>query len=176
MLGAALPGDQGRKPWPLRNSLCLPQFQKYLHEIPLMALWLLVRCWATHMKRILPMFLCTCLLWAVPFTNSAVAGQSTSTTADNTKVNKDTSSPTADKGKNNLSDREVMAHIRRDVVKDKTLSMYAHNVKIVSSNGKVTLRGPVHTDQEKQTIEQYAKKYAGDMNVTDEITVKADSK
>ena len=108
------------------------------------------------------------------------AGQNTSTKApDNTKMNKGDSStqaPTADKGKNNMSDRQVMAHIRRDVVKDKSLSTYAHNVKIVSANGKVTLRGPVNTEQEKQTIEQYAKKYAGDMNVTDEITIKADKK
>ncbi len=128
------------------------------------------------MKRYLPLVFCTCLFWGVPGTKSAWAGQSTSTTADNTKVNKNTKAPTADNAKNNLSDREVMAHIRRAVVKDKTLSMYAHNVKIVSSNGKVTLRGPVHTEQEKQTIEQYAKKYAGDMNVNDEITVKSNSK
>ena len=101
------------------------------------------------------------------------------TAPDNTKVNKEdqnTSAPNADKAKNTTSDRELMAHIRRDIVKDKSLSTYAHNVKIVSVNGKVTLRGPVNTDQEKQTIEQYAKKYAGDQNVTDELTVKGDGK
>lgn len=101
------------------------------------------------------------------------------TPPDNTKVNKQdtsTAAPNADRAKNSKSDVQVMAHIRRDIVKDKSLSTYAHNVKIVSAHGKVTLRGPVHTDQEKQTIEQYAKKYAGDDNVTSEITVKADSK
>jgi osmotically-inducible protein OsmY len=101
------------------------------------------------------------------------------TLPDNTKVNKEdrsTAAPNADKAKNNLSDRELMAHIRRDIVKDKSLSTYAHNIKIVSSQGKVTLRGPVHSDQEKQSIEQYAKKYAGDENVTDELTVKGDTK
>ena len=124
------------------------------------------------MKRTLGMLLCSATILIMPATGVAVAGQNTSTAADNSKVNKNAKSPTADSAKNNLSDREVMAHIRRDVVKDKSLSLYAHNVKIVSASGKVTLRGPVKSDQEKQTIEQIAKKYAGDMNVTDEITVK----
>ena len=79
------------------------------------------------------------------------------TAPDNTKANKEDqnkSAPNADKAKNNSSDTQLMAHIRRDIVKDKSLSTYAHNVKIVSSHGKVTLRGPVNSDQEKQTIEQ----------------------
>lgn len=131
------------------------------------------------MTRKINLILCGTVVSVLSFAGSAVAGQNTSTAADNTKVNKrdkSTQAPNADRAKNNLSDREVMAHIRRDVVKDKNLSTYAHNVKIVSTGGKVTLRGPVHTEQEKDAIEQYAKKYAGDMNVTDEITVKADSK
>ena len=103
----------------------------------------------------------------------------TSQASDNTKTNKgDTStrSTTADKAvKNNLSDRQVEALIRREVVKDKNLSTYAHNVKIVSANGKVTLRGPVRSEEEKQTVEQYAKKYAADQNVINELTVKPKS-
>ncbi len=105
--------------------------------------------------------------------------QNTQPAPDNTKVNKqdrNSETPNADNAKNNMSDREVMAHIRRAVVKDKSLSTYAHNVKIVSRNGKVTLRGPVRSEQEKQTINQYATKYAGNGNVTDELTVKADTK
>lgn len=101
------------------------------------------------------------------------------TAPDNTKANKQdqsTTAPNADHAKNSGSDTQVMAQIRREVVKDKSLSTDAHNVKIVSRNGKVTLRGPVHTDQEKQTIEQYAKKVAGDENVTDDMTVKGDTK
>lgn len=101
------------------------------------------------------------------------------TAPDNTAVNKqdrNTAAPNADNAKNSSSDTEVMAHIRREVVKDKSLSTYAHNVKIVSRHGKVTLRGPVRSEQEKTTIEQYAKKYAGDDNVTDELTVKGEAK
>jgi hyperosmotically inducible periplasmic protein len=97
--------------------------------------------------------------------------------ADNTKVNKRDRSqaePTADNAKNGTTDRELMRQIRRDVVGDKSLSTYAHNVKIIAQGGKVTLKGVVHTDEEKNTIEQLARKHAGESNVTNEITVKAD--
>jgi hyperosmotically inducible periplasmic protein len=108
------------------------------------------------------------------------AGQNTTAKPpDNTKVNKrdkSQSEPTADQAKNNLSDRQIMAHIRRDVVKDQNLSSYAHNVKIVAEHGKVTLKGPVYSDDEKRTIEEYARKYAGNNNVTNELSVKGDSK
>ncbi len=99
--------------------------------------------------------------------------------ADNTKVNKrDTSAsqPTADQGKNNKSDREIMKNIRRSVVDDKSLSTYGHNVKIIAQHGKVTLKGPVHTEEEKKTIEAKATEVAGAGNVTNMITVKGDSK
>lgn len=99
--------------------------------------------------------------------------------SDNTKVNKqqhEGTQPSADNAKNSMSDREIMAHIRRDVVKDKSLSTYGRNVKIISAHGKVTLKGPVHTDDEKKTIEAYAQRYAGNGNVDDEITVKGDKK
>lgn len=108
------------------------------------------------------------------------AGQNTAHQApDNTSVNKqdrNRSEATADQGKNNLSDRQMMSQIRRDVVKDKTLSSYGHNVKIISEHGKVTLRGPVHSEDEKRAIEEHARKYAGEGNVTSELTVKGDNK
>lgn len=97
---------------------------------------------------------------------------------DNTKVNKrdrDKSQPTADQGKNNTSDRDIMKNIRKAVVADKALSMYAHNVKIVSQHGKVTLKGPVHTEDEKKSIEAKATEVAGAGNVSNMITVKGDS-
>ena len=100
-----------------------------------------------------------------------------SSTADNTKVNKrdrSQSEPTADNAKNVTSDRELMLQIRRDVVDDKSLSTYAHNVKIIAQGGKVTLKGTVHTEDEKKTIEDLARKRAGESNVTNEITVKGD--
>jgi hyperosmotically inducible protein len=98
---------------------------------------------------------------------------------DNTKVNKqdrNASAATADQGKNNLSDREMMRKIRRAVMEDKSLSTYGHNVKIISQQGKVTLKGPVHSEDEKKLIEAKAAEVAGAGNVNDEITVKGDSK
>jgi hyperosmotically inducible protein len=99
--------------------------------------------------------------------------------ADNTAVNKRDRSeaqPTADQAKNSKSDREIMQQIRKAVVDDKTLSTYAHNVKIIARHGKVTLKGPVHTDDERKNIETKATEVAGAGNVTNEITVKADTK
>ncbi len=113
--------------------------------------------------------LSACLL--VPF--SLQARQNAA--PDNTKVNKQTM-PTADQGKNNTTDRDLMRNIRRAVVKDKTLSTYGHNVKIVAQGGKVTLKGPVHSEDEKKTIDGYAQKFAGDGNVDDQLTVKGDTK
>jgi osmotically-inducible protein OsmY len=97
---------------------------------------------------------------------------------DNTAMNKrdrNNQQPTADQGKNNVSDRDLAKHIRRDIVKDKTLSTYGHNVKVVCDHGKVTLRGPVHSEDEKRAIEEIARKYAGDGNVTNELEVKGDT-
>ena len=99
--------------------------------------------------------------------------------SDNTKVNKrdrNASEPTADQGKNNNSDRETMRKIRRAVMNDKALSTYGHNIKIISQQGKVTLKGTVHTEDEKKSIEAKATEIAGAENVTNQITVKGDSK
>jgi hyperosmotically inducible periplasmic protein len=84
--------------------------------------------------------------------------------ADNTKVNqrdRDTTEPTADQQKENKSDRELARQVRRALVKDKSLSTYAHNVKVIGENGIVTLKGPVHSDQEKQAVEAKAAEAAG---------------
>src|ERR1700758_5201907 len=78
----------------------------------------------------------------------ALVAQERSPDADNTKQNQRDrvkSEPTADQAKNNLSDREIMQQIRKAVVGDKSLSTYAHNVKIIAQNGKVSLKGPVRS-------------------------------
>jgi hyperosmotically inducible periplasmic protein len=93
---------------------------------------------------------------------------------DNTKANQQTQ-PSADQAKNSKSDTKMAAQIRREIVKDKSLSTYAHNVKVIVSEGKVTLRGPVKSDEEKSLIEQKATTIAGAGNVTDELTVKGQS-
>jgi hyperosmotically inducible periplasmic protein len=74
--------------------------------------------------------------------------------------------------KNSTTDRDTMQKIRKAVMADKTLSTYAHNVKIISQGGKVTLKGPVRSEDEKSSIEQKATDVAGAGNVTNGITVK----
>ncbi len=95
---------------------------------------------------------------------------------DNTKVNKQDRAPgavTADQQKENVSDRDIAAKIRKAIVADKSLSTYAHNVKIVSQGGTVTLKGPVRSDAEVQTIIAKATEVAGSSyKVDNQLTVK----
>ena len=96
------------------------------------------------------------------------------TAPDNTKVNKADRAKgavTADQQKENEADRELSKKIRQAVVGDKALSTYAHNVKIVSQDGQVTLKGPVRSDAEKASIEAKATEIAGAGKVTNQITV-----
>ncbi len=96
--------------------------------------------------------------------------------ADNTKVNKrdrNAGEATADQQKVNETDRDLTQRIRQSVVADKSLSTYAHNIKIISQNGVVTLKGPVNSETEKKSIVAMAVKAAGDASkVTDQISVK----
>jgi osmotically-inducible protein OsmY len=73
-----------------------------------------------------------------------------------------------------MSDRDIMQKIRKAVMGDKSLSTYGHNVKIISQHGKVTLKGPVHSEEEKQNIEAKAVEVAGAGNVTNMLEVKGD--
>ena len=95
---------------------------------------------------------------------------------DNTKTNRRDRSknkPTADQQKENDSDRELTRKIRRSVVSDKSLSTDAHNIKIISQDGVVTLRGPVRSDEEKRAIESKAAEAAGGPDhIRSEIEVK----
>jgi osmotically-inducible protein OsmY len=68
-------------------------------------------------------------------------------------------------------DRELTKKIRAAIVADKSLSTYAHNIKILAQGGKVTLRGPVRSDEEKSTVIAKATGIAGDGNVTDQMDV-----
>ena len=94
---------------------------------------------------------------------------------DNSAVNVRDRAPgamTAGQQSNAKSDLEITREIRRAVVKDHSLSMLAHNVKIVSANGNVTLRGPVKTEEEKTAIASKAQAIAGAGKVDDQLEVK----
>jgi osmotically-inducible protein OsmY len=95
---------------------------------------------------------------------------------DNTKVNRqdrDANQPTADQQKNNTSDLDLTKNIRRSIVEDKSLSTDAHNVKIISQNGTVTLKGPVKSEAEKSAIVSKAVSVAGGADkVVNQMSVK----
>ncbi len=95
---------------------------------------------------------------------------------DNTKTNKrdrNAGEATADQQKMNKADREMSAQIRKSIMADKSLSTYAHNIKIISQDGVVTLKGPVHSEDEKKAIVAKAVEVAGSADkVNDQITVK----
>ena len=96
------------------------------------------------------------------------------TPPDNTKINKRDrakGAPTADQQKENDGDRDLAQKIRQSIVKDKSLSTYAHNVKVIAQGGNVTLKGPVRSDEEKRTIEMMANEIAGSGHVTNQLTV-----
>src|SRR3984957_107220 len=108
-------------------------------------------------------------VWAV-IASPAIA----QTPADNTKVNERDQAKgavTADQQKDNTGDRDVTRKIRQSLMKDKTLSNYAHNVKVIAQDGQVTLKGPVRSDDERRIVEAKATAVAGAGHVTNEMSV-----
>ena len=103
-------------------------------------------------------------------------GQDNGTKPDNTKVNqrdRNANEATADQQKVNVTDQELTKKIRQSVLADKSLSTYAHNIKIISQNGAVTLKGPVKSNGEKKALVAKAVAVAGSADkVTDQISVK----
>jgi osmotically-inducible protein OsmY len=97
------------------------------------------------------------------------------TAPDNSARNKDHTT-TADQQPENKSDREITSNIRRSIMADKSLSTYAHNVKIITQNGAVTLKGPVDSEQEKQTVASKAAEVVGGPDkVTNQLTVNSNT-
>ena len=122
-------------------------------------------------KQILPLLL---------LSGAAVIGYGQTGTAapkpDNTTVNKRDRTPgevTADQQKVNAADQALTRKIRRSLVADKSLSTYAHNLKIITQNGVVTLKGPVKSEAEKKAVLAKASAVTGSADkVTDQISVK----
>ena len=106
--------------------------------------------------------------------------QATSQTPpDNTKVNTRDRAPaakTADQQGNSKADLDLTQKIRQAITEDKALSTYAHNVKVITLNGHVTLKGPVHTAEEKSALEAKAIEIAGAGKVTNQISVTTSNK
>jgi osmotically-inducible protein OsmY len=118
------------------------------------------------------------LTLALAVAGSGAWAQEAGKKPDDTAVNKrdrDKTEKTADQQKENKSDRELAKEIRRAIVSDKSLSTYAHNVKVIVANGAVTLKGPVKTDEEKSAVVAKAKEAAGGAQITDELSVAGDT-
>jgi osmotically-inducible protein OsmY len=114
------------------------------------------------------------LLCVSVFTLAAIAQDTPA--ADNTKKNqRDRSGETKTSGdqSNSSEDVKITAAIRRAVVRDHSLSMTAKNVKIITANGMVTLRGPVKSDAEKAKIVELARSAAGNAKINNQLEVKA---
>lgn len=97
------------------------------------------------------------------------------TKPDNTAINeRDRSGETETSGdqSNGSADLKITQAIRQALMKDSELSMTAKNVKIITNNGQVTLRGPVKNEQEKARIDQLAKSAAGGAKIDDQLDVK----
>jgi hyperosmotically inducible protein len=87
------------------------------------------------------------------------------TSTDNSKV-------TPQNQSNKPSDIEITKKIRKEIMATKGMSIDAQNVKIITMNGKVTLRGTVDSEKEKSTINQFATKIVGPENVVNELQLK----
>ena len=125
------------------------------------------------LTRIPPFALAFFLSVSLPVLNGA---QDAQPKPDNTKVNerdRNSGAATADKQGMTTSDRELTAKIRKSVMADKSLSTYAHNVKIITQDGMVTLKGPVRSGDEAKSITDKAVKIVGSMEkVTNQMSVK----
>jgi hyperosmotically inducible protein len=103
-------------------------------------------------------------------------GQNPPVQPDSTKVNtrdRTAGALTADQQKSNAVDTKLTKTIRQSIMADKSLSSYAHNIKIISQNGAVTLKGPVKSDTERATVIAKAVAAAGAADkVTDQMSIK----
>ena len=103
-------------------------------------------------RNILKISLYGCL-WLACLTTVPTAAfcQDHTAPADNSAQNK-AHSNTAEQQSEATSDRMLTKKIRQSLVADKSLSTYAHNVKIITKDGMVTLKGPVQSEDEKSAI------------------------
>lgn len=98
----------------------------------------------------------------------------TAASASNTGINqrdRDAHNPTPMDQPNDKADIDLVAHVRKAIMKDGSLSTNAHNVKIVAASGVVTLRGPVRNDTERSKVEALASGVAGVQRVDNQLDI-----
>ncbi len=92
--------------------------------------------------------------------------------SDNTELNKGGASKEATMAvseKTNRTGRAPSQKIHAEIMKDKSLTTNAHNIKVISQNRKATLKGSVRTSDKKAAVEDKAAAAAGERTVTSEI-------
>ena len=95
---------------------------------------------------------------------------------ENTEINvrdKGNTTLTPEDQKETKKDIRITAHIRKTVVRDKSLSIDAQNAKIITRSGVVTLRGPVANEAESKKLQKIAKKTRGVVKVDNQLEIKA---
>jgi hyperosmotically inducible protein len=98
----------------------------------------------------------------------------TSAAPDNSAVNvrdRNDQTKTAGDQAENEADRTISQNIRKELSADDSLSTNGKNVKIITADGKVTLRGPVKSDAEKSAIAGKAQQVAGVKNVDNQLEI-----
>ena len=117
-------------------------------------------------------YLCMALALAGAVSTIPAFAQASAASADDTAKNQH-HNLTADQQQNHQPDLKITQKIRQAIVKDKNLSTYAHNVKIITENGQVTLKGPVRSQKEKQKIAALAAQVTGSSDsITNDISIK----
>jgi hyperosmotically inducible protein len=132
-------------------------------------------------KIILPLFASLLMIYssqgqqATPSPNNGATSDANK--ADNTKSNsseQNRSTETAEKQSNSKDDLALTQKIRQAIMKDGSLSMNGKNVKIIAQDGKVSLKGPVDSQQERDNIAAKADEIAGKDKVDNQLEVKSE--
>ncbi|MBA2434483.1 MAG: BON domain-containing protein [Chthoniobacterales bacterium] len=123
------------------------------------------------MKHITLSILCLSALSISAFAEDNATPAAADNTARNTRDRQSETKTSFDQS-NDKKDVEITAAIRRAVMHEDNLSMTAKNVKIITANGVVTLRGPVQTAAEKAMIAKLAQSAAGQAKIVDQLEVK----
>ena len=108
------------------------------------------------------------------FSLAALAADDKNVNPDNTGKNeRDRSGETQTSGdqSNSSADLKTTQAIRQALMKDSELSATAKNIKVITADGHVTLRGPVRTAQEKSKIDELAKSAAGGAQIEDQLEI-----
>jgi hyperosmotically inducible periplasmic protein len=108
---------------------------------------------------------------APPHSFAQTASTVASDNAKSNKVDASNAAASADAQSNSAADLDMTKRIRQSLMADKSLSTYAHNIKIVTVNGRVTLNGVVRSQDEKGVVEMKAANIAGENKLTSDLKV-----